>query len=324
MPPHLRHGWLLPGRTRARRSLRPRLLPRRGGGASRDDGPLFAGHGQGLAAPRGQPAGVRAIPAAPLPCQDLRSRDGGPLFAGHAPGYPHRASQPARGAGYSGRSPGQRGTRARDASRPSHVTTRPVTAPELRPAMIFAHRRDQASDPRLTRRWCGAVYKNRLPPQNSSRMNSRGQPMPPLDSPTGWERDLWSVLAFLPCSCAPLPCALARCPAPWLVARTCDPGSRWASNVRRPPGSGRGVGRAATCTRTETAALLTPPAGGRGGESNLQAVATQARMPRSASQDGGISGRDGRRACGCPGWGRSRHRGAPASPVPGPTAKPEA
>ena len=45
MPPHLRHEWLLPGRTRARRSLRPRLLPRAGGEASRDDGPLFAGHG---------------------------------------------------------------------------------------------------------------------------------------------------------------------------------------------------------------------------------------------------------------------------------------
>ena len=45
LPPHLSHGWLLPGRTRARRSLRPRLLPRAGGGASRADGPLLAGHG---------------------------------------------------------------------------------------------------------------------------------------------------------------------------------------------------------------------------------------------------------------------------------------
>ncbi len=73
MPPYLRQGRLLPGRTRARRSLRARRQPRREGGASRDDGPLFAGHGQGPASPR-VPAGRGAgYLAAPLPCQDLEA-----------------------------------------------------------------------------------------------------------------------------------------------------------------------------------------------------------------------------------------------------------
>ncbi len=62
----------------------------------------------GHPAPRRQPAGVRATdraPALPAPA----SRDGGPLFPGHAICHPPRESQPARGAGYSGRSPGQQG-----------------------------------------------------------------------------------------------------------------------------------------------------------------------------------------------------------------------
>ena len=48
----------------------------------------------------------------------------------------------------------------------------------------------------LPRRWCGAVYKNRLPQQNSSRTNSRGQLMPPLNSQIALE---WPLeLATLP------------------------------------------------------------------------------------------------------------------------------
>ncbi len=74
MPPHLRHGWRLPGWTRARRSLRPRLPSRAGGGASRADGPLFAGHaranrtdqassrGGGLFCPRPWPALASPLP----------------------------------------------------------------------------------------------------------------------------------------------------------------------------------------------------------------------------------------------------------------------
>ena len=63
---------------------------------------------RGLTAPRRQPAGVRATGRSPAP-PGPGSRDGGPLFAGHAICHPPRESQPARGAGYSGRSPGQPG-----------------------------------------------------------------------------------------------------------------------------------------------------------------------------------------------------------------------
>ncbi|MBP6733581.1 MAG: hypothetical protein KAX51_01995 [Chromatiaceae bacterium] len=147
----------------------------------------------------GQPPGTSrkgcGLLAAPLPCQDLQAAPVGRYLRATPQAIrTDRASLP--GVRATDRSPGQRWTRARDASRPSHVRTRPAIAPELRAEMIFAHRRDQASDQRLTRRWCGAVYKKRLPQQNSSRMNSRGQLLSPLNSQIALE---WPLeLATLP------------------------------------------------------------------------------------------------------------------------------
>ena len=76
---------------RARRSLRARLLPRREGGASRNDGPLFAGHGQGLIAAGGQPAGGGRSARAPDPARTAKPRRWAPI-GGPRPGYPPRES----------------------------------------------------------------------------------------------------------------------------------------------------------------------------------------------------------------------------------------
>ena len=101
----------------------------------------------------GQPPGTSrkgcGLLAAPLPCQDLQAAPVGRYLRATPQAIrTDRASLP--GVRATDRSPGQRWTRARDASRPSHVRTRPAISPELRAEMIFAHRRDQASDQRPT------------------------------------------------------------------------------------------------------------------------------------------------------------------------------
>ena len=121
----------------------------------------------------------------PWPAGEVKPRRWAAI-RGPRPGLSAPMGPAGQGAGYSARALAQRWTRARDPARPSQVTTRPAIAPEPRAEMDFAHRRDPASDARLTRRWCGAVYKNRLPQQNSSRMNSRGQTMLPYALPVTW------------------------------------------------------------------------------------------------------------------------------------------
>ena len=98
------------------------------------------------------------------------------------------------------------------------------------------------------------------------------------------------------------------------------PGLRQLLQVRslkssgRTAGSGRGVGSAATRTRTETAGRSLPPSRGKGGRIESIDLATQARMARSSSHEGGILG-EGR----APGL-RLPRRGA--QPPPGSPRKP--
>ncbi len=90
----------------------------------------------------------------------------------------------------------------------------------------------------------------------------------------------------------------------------------------RPAGSGRGVGSAATRTRTETAGRSFPPSGGvRGGRIESTALATHGRTPRSSSQVGGIR-REGRaQGLRLPRMGAQPPPGSPRKPGDRPDGK---
>ena len=106
------------------------------------------------------------------------------------------------------------------------------------------------------------------------------------------------------------------------------PGPRQLLQVRslkssgRTAGSGRGVGSAATRTRTETAGRsFPPPAGGKGGRIESSDLATQARMARSSSHEGGILGEGWAQGLRLPRMGAQPPPGSPRKPRDRPDGK---
>ena len=115
-------------------------------------------------------------------------------------------------------------------------------------------------------------------------------------------------------------------PWPWLPPTVSGPRQplqvRSLKSSGRPAGSGRGVGSAATRTRTETAGRsFPPPAGGKGGRIESSALATQGRTPRSSSHDGGIRGEGRARGLRLPRMGAQPPPGSPRKPGDRPDSK---
>ncbi len=130
--------------------------------------------------------------------------------------------------------------------------------------------------------------------------------------------------ALCPALCAALCLALALAAAHGVRTTTAPPGA--VPQILKPPGGlWPGSSERSEPPPDRDRRALPPPTGGSGGgESHLQPWPTKPGWRGDLATMAESVGRDGRGACGCPGWGRSRHRGAPASPVTGPTAKPEA